>query len=53
MLRLTTTPNRLDNKDVFSICNYNTVYEVTLKTTVDKGYLIPFRYYGMVFMMKV
>ena len=47
MLGLTATPNRLDNKDVFSICDYNTVYEATLKTAIDKGWLVPFRYYGI------
>ena len=47
MLGLTATPDRLDNKDVFSVCNYNTVYEATLKTAIDKGWLVPFRYYGI------
>ena len=47
MLGLTATPDRLDNKDVFSICDYNTVYEATLKTAIDKGWLVPFRYYGI------
>ena len=47
MIGLTATPDRLDNKDVFSICDYNTVYEVTLKTAIDKGWLVPFRYYGI------
>ena len=46
-LGLTATPNRLDNKDVFSIFDYNTVYEVTLKSAIDKGWLVPFRYYGI------
>ncbi|MCH1959930.1 DEAD/DEAH box helicase family protein [Romboutsia hominis] len=47
MLGLTATPDRLDNKDVFSVCDYNTVYEATLKTAIDKGFLVPFRYYGI------
>ena len=47
MIGLTATPDRLDNKDVFSICDYNTVYEATLKTAIDKGWLVPFRYYGI------
>lgn len=47
MLGLTATPERLDNKDVFSICDYNTVYEATLKNAIDKGWLVPFRYYGI------
>lgn len=47
MLVLTATPDRLDNKDVFSICDYNTVYEINLKGAIDKGWLVPFRYYGI------
>lgn len=47
MIGLTATPERLDNKDVFSVCDYNTVYEATLKTAIDKGWLVPFRYYGI------
>lgn len=47
MLGLTATPDRLDNKDVFNVCDYNTVYEATLKTAIDKGWLVPFRYYGI------
>ena len=47
MLGLTATPNRLDNKDVFSICDYNLVYESNLKTSINKGWLVPFRYYGI------
>ncbi|WP_243444941.1 DEAD/DEAH box helicase family protein [Romboutsia maritimum] len=47
MLGLTATPDRLDNKDVFSVCDYNIVYEATLKTAIDKGWLVPFRYYGI------
>ena len=47
MLGLTATPERLDSKDVFSICDYNTVYEIRLCEAINKGYLVPFRYYGI------
>lgn len=47
MLGLTATPERLDNKDVFSICDYNVVYEVNLKSAIEKDWLVPFRYYGI------
>lgn len=47
MLGLTATPERLDSKDVFSICDYNTVYEIRLSDAINKGYLVPFRYYGI------
>lgn len=47
LLGLTATPNRLDNKDVFSICGNNVVYDVDLNTAINKGWLVPFRYYGI------
>jgi len=47
MLGLTATPERMDNKDVFAICDNNTAYEVRLKTAINKGWLVPFRYYGI------
>ena len=47
MLGLTATPERLDTKDVFALCNYNTVYEIRLKEAINKEFLSPFRYYGI------
>lgn len=47
LLGLTATPERLDNKDVFALCDYNLVYEVRLKEAINKGWLVPFRYYGI------
>ena len=47
MLGLTATPERMDNKDVFALCDYNTVYEIRLKDAINRGYLVPFRYYGI------
>lgn len=47
LLGLTATPERLDSKDVFEICDYNMVYEVRLKEAINKGWLVPFRYYGI------
>lgn len=47
MLGLTATPERLDTKDVFALCDYNTVYEIRLKEAINKGFLSPFRYYGI------
>lgn len=47
LLGLTATPERLDNKDVFALCDYNTVYEIRLKEAINKGWLSPFRYYGV------
>ncbi|MPQ44020.1 DEAD/DEAH box helicase family protein [Clostridium tarantellae] len=47
LLGLTATPERLDNKDVFSLCDYNIVYEIRLKEAINRGDLVPFRYYGI------
>jgi len=47
LLGLTATPERMDNKDVFALCDYNVVYEVRLKGAIDKGWLVPFRFYGV------
>lgn len=47
LLGLTATPERLDNKDVFALCDYNVVYEVRLKSAINKEWLVPFRYYGI------
>ncbi|AEE95426.1 DEAD/DEAH box helicase family protein [Mahella australiensis] len=47
LLGLTATPERLDNQDVFALCDYNLVYEVRLKEAINKGWLVPFRYYGI------
>lgn len=47
LLGLTATPERLDSKDVFALCDYNMVYEVRLKDAISKGWLVPFRYYGI------
>lgn len=47
LLGLTATPERLDAQDVFAICDYNLVYEVRLNDAINKGWLVPFRYYGI------
>lgn len=47
MLGLTATPERLDNRDVFALCDYNSVYEIRLKEAINKGFLSPFKYYGI------
>lgn len=47
LLGLTATPERLDSQDVFALCDYNLVYEIRLKDAINKGFLCPFRYYGV------
>jgi superfamily II DNA or RNA helicase len=47
LLGITATPERLDNKNVFALCDYNSVYEIRLKEAINKGFLVPFKYYGI------
>ncbi|MGL5411362.1 DEAD/DEAH box helicase family protein [Cetobacterium sp.] len=46
-LGITATPERMDNKDVFKMFDYNVAYEIRLFEAINKGYLCPFRYYGI------
>lgn len=47
MLGLTATPERMDGKNIYEICDYNVPYEITLKDAINKGMLAPFHYYGI------
>lgn len=47
LLGLTATPERMDGKDVFEICDYNVVYDLRLPDAINRGYLVPFHYYGI------
>ncbi len=47
MLGLTATPERMDGKDIYEICDYNVPYELSLKEAINKGMLVPFHYYGI------
>ena len=47
MLGLTATPFRMDNKDIFTYCDDNLIYEINLKEAIERDYLVPFNYYGI------
>ncbi len=47
LLGLTATPERMDGKNIYEICDYNVPYEITLKEAINKGILVPFHYYGI------
>lgn len=47
LLGLTATPERLDGKNIYEICDYNVPYEISLKEAINKGMLAPFHYYGV------
>lgn len=47
LLGLTATPERMDGKSIYEICDYNVPYEISLKEAINKGMLVPFHYYGV------
>ena len=47
LLGLTATPDRMDGKNIYEICDYNVPYEISLKEAINKGILVPFHYYGI------
>jgi superfamily II DNA or RNA helicase/HKD family nuclease len=47
LLGLTATPYRMDNKDIYELCDNNVIYELNLKDSINRGLLVPFKYYGI------
>lgn len=47
LLGLTATPERMDGRNIYEICDYNVPYQIGLKDAVNKGMLVPFHYYGI------
>lgn len=47
LLGLTATPERMDGKNIYEICDYIVPYEISLKEAINKGVLAPFHYYGI------
>ncbi len=47
LLGLTATPERMDGRDIFALCDYNVPYEISLAEAINKGVLVPFHYYGI------
>lgn len=47
LLGLTATPERMDGKNIYEICDYNVPYEISLQEAINKGSLVPFHYYGI------
>ena len=47
LLGLTATPDRYDRRDIYVLCNYNVPYSINLRQSIDRGLLVPFRYYGI------
>ena len=47
LLGLTATPERMDGRNIYEICDYIVPYEISLKEAINKGVLAPFHYYGI------
>ena len=47
LLGLTATPDRMDGRNIYEICDYNVPYEISLYEAINKGMLVPFHYYGI------
>ena len=47
LLGLTATPERMDGRSIYELCDYNVPYEISLKDAINKGMLVPFHYYGI------
>lgn len=47
LLGITATPDRLDNKDVYAICDGNVAIEIHFIEAIAHQWLSPFHYYGV------
>ncbi len=47
LLGLTATPERMDGRNIYELCDYNVPYEISLKDAINRGALVPFHYYGI------
>jgi superfamily II DNA or RNA helicase len=47
LLGMTATPDRTDNKDIYSLFDHNIAYEIRLNKAMEEDMLIPFHYFGV------
>lgn len=47
LLGITATPDRMDQKDVYALCDGNVAYKLHFIEAIQKGWLTPFRYFGV------
>lgn len=45
-LGLTATPERMDEQDILPFYGNNIVFEMNQQEAIERGYLVPFRYFG-------
>lgn len=47
LLGITATPDRMDNKDVYALCNGNVAISIHFLDAIERNWLSPFQYYGV------
>ena len=47
LLGITATPDRMDGKDVYAICDGNVAYQMHFIEAIKNEWLAPFKYYGI------
>lgn len=47
LLGITATPDRMDGKDVYALCDGNVAYQIHFIEAIRRGWLSPFRYIGV------
>jgi len=47
LLGITATPDRMDGKDVFALCDGNVAFQLHFLEAIQSQWLCPFRYYGV------
>jgi superfamily II DNA or RNA helicase/HKD family nuclease len=46
-LGITATPERMDGRDVYALCDGNVAYQIHFIEAITRGWLSPFQYYGI------
>lgn len=47
LLGITATPDRMDGKDVYALCEGNVAYQIHFIEAIRRGWLSPFQYFGV------
>ncbi|RAZ81129.1 DEAD/DEAH box helicase family protein [Planococcus halotolerans] len=47
LLGITATPDRMDNKDVYALCDGNVAISIHFLDAIERNWLSPFQYYGV------
>lgn len=47
LLGLTATPQRMDGRSVYALCDFNVPYSIDLQCAINRGLLVPFHYYAV------